>query len=262
MQENIIELIHAAVRDNRKIWVATVIASQGSTPGKPGMKMVVYPDGTTAGTIGGGQVERDVLDDILKNRYGALVRREFELKGDFGASPGMTCGGSQEVLIETFGASSRLYIIGAGHCAMELSELAGRCGFAVTVIDDRPEWASREKHPRASVAVCGDYSGIGNHVGFSEEAFIVIMTHQHAHDEEALRACLDKRWRYLGMIGSQRKVGLLFDKLASEGVSREILARVSSPIGIDIGSQTPAEIAVSIAAQLILVRNGPKGPGK
>lgn len=258
MQENIIEIISAAVRDNQRIWVATVIAAQGSTPGKPGMKMVIYPDGTTAGTIGGGQVERDVIAETLEKRYSALTRRLYEMSGDFGQQAGMACGGQQEVIIEPFGSSAPLYIVGAGHCAMELSALAARCGFAVTVIDDRPEWANRERHPRAKVLICQDYSNLERHIAFSEDAFVVIMTHQHLHDEEALRACIRRKWRYLGMIGSRRKVGLLFDKLASEGVERKLLDRVSSPIGLDIGSETPAEIAVSITAQLIEVRNGRK----
>jgi len=259
LQENIIELIHAAIRDNRKIWVATVISVEGSTPGKPGMKMVVFPDGTTAGTIGGGQMEKDVISEIREKRYSVLTKRRYEMSGDFGPKGGMACGGEQEVIIEPFGASCPLYIVGAGHCAMELSALANRCGFAVTVIDDRPDWANRERHPRASTVVCQDYSDLGRHIAFSEEAFIVIMTHQHLHDEEALRACVRRDWRYLGMIGSRRKVGLLFDKLASEGVDRALLDRVRSPIGLDIGSETPAEIAVSITAQLIEVRNGKKG---
>lgn len=258
MQENIIDLIQAAIRDNRKIWAVTVIASEGSTPGKPGMKMVVYPDGATAGTIGGGQVEKEVVAEIVEKRPLVLTKRRYELQDDFGEKGGMTCGGAQEVIIEPFGTATPLYIIGAGHCAMELSALASRCGFAVTVIDDRPEWANREKHPYAHPVLCRDYSSLEGSIAFSEEPYIVIMTHQHLHDEEALRCCLKERWRFLGMIGSKRKVGLLFDKLASEGFDRTLLDRVRSPIGLDIGSETPAEIAVSIVAQLIEVRNGRK----
>lgn len=201
-------------------------------------------------------MEKDVIAEILAQRPEGLARRTFEMGGDFSSKPGMACGGSQEVLIEPFGSSSRLYVIGAGHCAMELSALAGRCGFSVTVIDDRPDWANKGKHPLAAVSVCRSYSGLDDYIDFSDQAYIVIMTHQHLHDEEALRACLRRKWSYLGMIGSRRKVGLLFDKLASEGVGRELLAGVHSPIGFEIGSQTPAEIAVSIAAQLIAVRNG------
>lgn len=261
MHQDIIERLHVAVLENRRVWLVTVIASRGSTPGKPGMKMLVYPDGSFAGTIGGGQVERDVLADISDKRYDALAQLTFEMKGDFGSSPGMSCGGSQDVLIESFGAASQLFIIGAGHCAMELSELASRCAFSVTVVDDRPEWASCEKHPRAAVRICDSYDDLEGTINFSDQAYIVIMTHQHAHDEEALRACLHRPWRYLGMIGSKRKAGLLLDKLASEGIDRGLLGRIRSPIGLDIGSETTAEIAVSIVAQLIEVRNGKKGFG-
>ncbi len=259
MQENILDLLYAAKRDNRKLWLVTVISTQGSTPGKPGMKMVVYPDGTTAGTIGGGQVEREVIAEVMEKRYPVLTKRQYQMGGDFGEKGGMACGGAQELIIEPLGTATPLYIIGAGHCAVELSALAGRCGFAVTVIDDRPEWANREKHPQAHTSICQGYSDLEKHIAFSEDAFIVIMTHQHLHDEEALRYCIRRKWRYLGMIGSRRKVGLLFDKLAAEGVEPSVLGRVRAPIGLDIGSETPAEIAVSIAAQLIEVRNGRKG---
>jgi len=251
----IIEEMARAVRNNQPFWTATVIESQGSSPGKPGMKMIVYPDGRTSGTIGGGQVEQDVVDHIKKHRYQTPVRLSFQMSGDFADQPGMACGGSQEVLIEPFGPQAPLYIIGAGHCAVELSDLAARCGFSVTVIDDRPEWCQPQKHPRAVCRLCRSYSDFEGIIDFSPQAFIVVMTHQHAHDEEALRACLGKPWRYLGVIGSRRKAGLLLDKLASEGADRERLQRIHSPIGLPIGSQTPAEIAVSICAQLIAVRN-------
>lgn len=258
MQNEIFEEIALAIKEKRKLWLVTVIESQGSSPGKPGMKMIVYSDGKTSGTIGGGQVERDVINDVLNGRFNSLARRTYQMMGDFGQQPGMTCGGSQEVLIEPLSSGTPLYIIGAGHCAMELSSLASRCGFSVTVIDDRPEWCNKEKHPQAACHLCQNYADFSGLIDFSPEAYIVIMTHEHAHDEEALRACLYKPWKYLGMIGSRRKVGLLFDKLASEGVEKKLLERLHSPIGLPIGSQTPAEIAVSIVAQLIAVRNDDK----
>jgi xanthine dehydrogenase accessory factor len=255
MLPDIIEEMAQAARNQQPFWLVTVIDSQGSSPGKPGMKMIVYTDGRTSGTVGGGQVEQDVVVHIKKHRYQTLARLSFEMSGDFSGRPGMACGGSQEVLIEPFGLQSPLYIIGAGHCAVELSDLAARCGFSVTVIDDRLEWCQPQKHPRALCRLCRSYTDFEGIINFSPQAFIVIMTHQHAHDEEALRACLGKPWRYLGMIGSRRKAGLLLDKLASEGIDRELLQRVCSPIGLPIGSQTPAEIAVSICAQLIADRN-------
>lgn len=255
MPNNIFEEIALAIKENRKLWLATVIESQGSSPGKPGMKMIIYPDGRTSGTIGGGQIEKEVIEDVLKRSYDTLVKCSFQLKGDFAGQPGLTCGGTQEVLIESISSGAPLFIIGAGHCAMELSALASRCGFAVTVIDDRPDWCNKENHPQAVCRICQDYSDFTGLIDYSPETYIVIMTHEHAHDEEALRVCLHKPWKYLGLIGSKRKVGLLFDKLASEGIERKSLERIHSPIGLSIGSQTPAEIAVSIVAQLISLRN-------
>jgi xanthine dehydrogenase accessory factor len=245
-----------AADNNTARCVATVIAAEGSSPGKPGFKILVYADGTIFGTVGGGEAEQRVIAAALSNAEGVRTMR-FELKGQPDQQDGtkMICGGAMEVLLEPVGTASQLYILGGGHCGGTLSAMAAQCGFAVTVIDDRPEWASKDKHPAARV-ICAPYLQAARHIRFSDDAYIVIMTHGHENDELLLRDFVSRQHRYLGLIASKRKVGLFFERLEKDGVKREQLARLYTPIGFDIGSETPAEIAISIVAQLIAVRSG------
>jgi xanthine dehydrogenase accessory factor len=237
--------------------LATVIQAEGSAPGKPGFKMLVGGDGSILGTVGGGEAEQRVIAAALSNAEGVRTMR-FELSGQPGQKDGtnMVCGGAMGGLLETLAARGRLYILGGGDCGIALAHIAKLSGFHVTVIDDRLEWASRDRHPDADALVCAPFADTGKHVVFSPDTYVVIMTHGHDHDEAALRQCVGRECKYLGLIGSGRKVKLFLDKLQAEGHPRGALAKIFAPIGFEIGSQTPAEIAVSIAAQLIAVRSG------
>jgi xanthine dehydrogenase accessory factor len=246
-----------AVDSNTARCVATVISAEGSSPGKPGFKMLVYADGSIFGTVGGGEAEQRVIAAAMTNAEGVRTMR-FELKGQPDAKDGsrMICGGAMEILLEPVGKTHQLYILGGGHCGIALSHLAKLSGFHVTVIDDRPEWAAKDKHPDADKIVLSAYSEAVKHITFSDQAYIVIMTHGHDADELLLRDFVVRQYKYLGLIASKRKVGLFFERMEKDGISKGRLARLYTPIGFDIGSETPAEIAVSIAAQLIAVRNG------
>jgi xanthine dehydrogenase accessory factor len=169
---------------------------------------------------------------------------------------GMVCGGFQEILIEPLFFGAPLFIIGGGHCGMALSAMASRTGFTVTVLDDRDEWASKEKHPGAAQVVRTSFLDVVPHIAFSPEAFIVIMTHGHKHDEAALRQVVRKEYRYLGMLGSERKAAEVLARLKADGFTDAELERVHTPAGFAIGSHTPEEIAVSILAQMIAVKSG------
>jgi xanthine dehydrogenase accessory factor len=244
----------------RTLWIATVVRVEGSAPASVGMKLLASPDGLVAGTIGGGDIERRVLERIALERPASPECWSYDL-GDLGgngshdSATAMICGGRQEILIEPIANEAPLYIIGGGHCGMALSELAARCGFAVTVLDNRAEWASNVRHPSARRCVCAPYGDVAKHVGQSDRAFVVIMTHGHAHDELVLSELIGRPFRYLGMIGSAGKVRTVLEHLMSDGVPRESVVRVYSPVGLEIGSHTPYEIAVSICAQMIAVRN-------
>lgn len=246
-----------AMEKNTALCVATVISTEGSSPGKPGFKMLVYADGSIYGTVGGGEAEMMVIRAATAGDLAEARKLRFDLKGEPDKKDGtkMICGGAMEVFVEPVGKRSRLFILGGGHCGQALSQMAAQCGFAVTVIDDRLEWASQDKHPSARV-VCSPYSEAGKHITFGPDAYIVIMTHGHDHDEQVLRMCLKQEYKYLGLIASRRKVSLFFEKLLKDGFAKEKLAGIFSPIGFAIGSDAPAEIAVSIMAQLIAVRSG------
>jgi len=239
----------------------TVTAAEGSTPRKAGAKMLVTADGRTWDTIGGGDIERMVIEHVLNTQPPdtSVVRYTLTDKGVAAGGPDMTCGGTMELLIEPLTANLHLYILGGGHCGIDLSQLAARTGFAVTVIDNRAEWASREKHPAARV-ICAPYDELEHHVRFAPDCYVVIMTHNHEHDEAATRICLQHETRFLGVIGSKNKARTLKNKLAQVGFTATDIARVTCPVGYEIGSHTPAEIAVSIVAQLIAVRNGQPEP--
>lgn len=240
-------------------WLVTVVGVEGSTPGKVGMKMIVNDRGEIDGTIGGGAIELRVIRKIMDEKPTNAVRWSFDLGGNFsGEKTGMICGGQQEILIDPLFVGHELYIVGAGHCGRALSELATKCNFAVTVIDDRPEFVTTEYHPFASRLICSLYSEIDQHIEFSPEVFIVIMTHAHKNDELVMRKVLGKSYKYLGVIGSATKVRTVKTRLLKDGFDQAELSRVYSPIGFDIGSQTPYEIAVSITAQLIAKRNNKK----
>jgi xanthine dehydrogenase accessory factor len=247
-----LELLEAG----RAGWMITVIAAEGSTPQKAGAKMLVAADGGMWGTIGGGDVERMIIEHVLKTQPQQAIVVPYTLtdKGVAAGGPDMTCGGTMNLLVEPLAVYPHLYILGGGHCGIELSHLAARTGFAVTVMDNRTEWASREKHPDARV-ICAPYSELETHVRFSPDCSVVIMTHNHEHDEAAARLCVKHETRFLGVIGSKNKARTLKSKLAQAGISAADLERITCPVGVEIGSHTPAEIAVSVVAQLIAVRN-------
>ena len=220
----------------------------GHAPQVAGAKMLVLPDGTIQGTIGGGKVEHVVIDAALEALKTKEIRTEtYQLKADLG----MCCGGQMQVYMEPVIPVARLILFGAGHVAQPTASLAAQCGFEVHVVDERPDWNNSERFPTShtlNVVPHGDY--------LLQEVFrpsdaIVILTHNHDHDREILRDCLSVHTGYVGMIGSTRKVQKTLRQLALEGISELDLERAHAPIGLDIQAETPQEIAVSIVGELI-----------
>ena len=224
-----------------------------SIPTKLGERMIVFLSGKICGTIGGGDLEKKIIDDIILSKPIEASKLSFKLT-KFGNTQ-MVCGGLVEVLIERLHNPYLLYIIGAGHCGIELSRLAKSVGFYVTVIDNRKEWANKEKHPLADNLTITPYKNIEKHINFTDNTYIVIMTHNHQYDELILKKCLKRKYKYLGMIGSTNKVKECFKHLIKQGCSKKMLSKVYAPIGFSIGSITPEEIAFSILSQIISVKN-------
>lgn len=245
------------INRNVGFWIATVIKSEGHTPARPGMKMLVETDGKITGTIGGGDIEKKVIDYIIANKPQDSILLDYNLgsESDNAESASMICGGIQTVFIEPNNIKPVLYIIGGGHCGNALSGLAYQTGFRIIVIDNREDLVNMIRNPVTAVDVI-DYNKINNYIGFSDDIYIVIMTHSHQYDEFVLEKLIDSNYKYLGMIGSRKKVKVILDNMVKKGFDNELVKKVFSPVGFDIGSHTPEEIAISIMAQIIAVRYG------
>lgn len=235
----------------------TIVRANGSTPQRTGAKLLVFADGRTIGTIGGGCYENDAIGrarGVIASGRPALVR--YDLNDDFVEESGLICGGQMEVYIDPLTPAPRLYIVGAGHVGFHLARAAADAGFRIHVIDDREKFASPERFPSAEAIVVDDIAAWLHRADVPSTAYVVVVTRGHTHDVDALRALGARDLRYLGLIGSRAKVVRVFDALLAEGMPPECLDRVHAPIGLDLGAVTPAEIAISILAELIAVRHG------
>lgn len=341
----LLDSLVAALGQGRQVACCRLVETRGSTPQKPGAAMLVFDDGSQAGTLGGGCVEAEVKRQAL----GVLTAGEaavvtFQLDDDYGWDDGLICGGRMQVLIDPLrrptereyllelhrrasagqgmteaivfdsqtsglpsGASylldaeghlvacardnlsgaapqavldalrplsdrprpyaragvaflplmerCTLVIVGGGHVGQAVGRMAAELDFDVWVVDDRPEYVTDERFPAAQRRIAGTMGEVLPALEITANTYCLIVTRGHNHDEEALYHLIDRGARYVGMIGSKRKIKLIFDDLRAEGISAESLARVYAPVGLDIGSQTVAEISVSIAAELVAHRN-------
>ncbi len=231
--------------------LCVLVEATGSVPQIPGAKMLVKGDGSIAGTVGGGALEHRVIEAALEAIEAGEPRLE---RYDTVRDLGMACGGQTAVFIDPIGIRPDLVIFGAGHIGRDLCAMAARCGFRITVVDERPEWAVETAFPDADQVVVGEPSALLDDLPLSAASFAVLVSHSHAVDQRILGELLERPWRYLGMIASKRKVAQIFGDLERGGADRAALDRVHSPIGLKIGGADPGEIAVSILAELIRVR--------
>ena len=328
----------------------TVVETKGSTPQKPGSKLLILPDLRNIGTLGGGCVEAEARRQAIGLMQGGVPRLlEFQLDSDYGWDDGLICGGNMKIFIDlpnthaesemftriqelnrekvplmsatvveskqpdirvgmkmvfanngqrigTLGDStleaeieteisdileqnrSSLYkkdktvsiflepiqprptllIAGAGHVGQALCHIGSWLDFDIAIVDDRADFASKSRLPEADEIIIGDIAEELRHYPINHLTYVVIVTRGHQHDESALHSVVESDARYIGLIGSRRKIKLIYDDLLDEGIPIEKLRRVYAPIGLDINSKTVPEIAVSIASQLIQVRNGAK----
>jgi xanthine dehydrogenase accessory factor len=237
--------------------VAIVIAASGSTPREEGAKMLVKADGSIMGTVGGGNIEKKVIQEAMNvMRRGKAVKLEYRLHsgGEHGVETGMICGGDVEVFIEPILSAPRLYIFGGGHIALPLVKMAKLADFKVIVIDDRESFANPERFPDAVETIACGFAASYEKLNIDLNSYIVIVTYGHKGDETVLEGALKTPAKYIGMIGSKEKNKAVFAHLLDKGFTQEDLNRVHAPIGVRIMAQTPQEIAVSILAELILVK--------
>ncbi len=242
-------------REGRRGALATIINVRGSIPSFETAKMLVRDDGSIAGTIGGGCVEAEVWQAAREVMQEEKPRSlTFNLNNNPKYDSGLVCGGTLEIYVEPVLPASTLYLFGAGHVAINLYKVARMAGFDVVIVDDRESYANRERFPEAKDIYADDFDRVTAQLAPNESSYLVITTRGHRDDMRVLRWAVETPARYIGMIGSQRKVIAIYRELEKEGVAREKLARVYAPMGIDIGAITPEEIAVSVAAELIAVR--------
>ncbi len=339
----ILEQLERVRRSGQTVAYTALIETRGSTPQKAGAAMLVYPDGSQFGTLGGGCVEAEVKRRALRLiDHGEPELLTFQLDDNYGWDDGLICGGRMKMLVDPlrpgedvsyfetlnsllatgaacteaividpeksggghagdrflldaqggvvasrarvampesvarnlrpvqqrprpyveqgisylpFLGRCRLIIVGAGHVGQKVAQLAAEVDFDVWVVDDREEYASSQRFPTASRLLVGPVDTALSGLEIDANTYCLIVTRGHNHDEEALYHLAETPATYVGMIGSHRKIKLIFDDLLAEGISREALGRVKAPLGFDIGSQTVPEIAISIVAELIAHRN-------
>lgn len=362
MEKEIVQGLNQAIEQNLEVALITVTNVRGSTPRKPGAKMLVFADGTTLGTIGGGCGEaegrREALN-VLATRAPKLY--DLNMTADIAQEEGMVCGGIMGLFIDYLGSQSsmeqislieaylseikettnpvlvtvieaaegqfvgrkmflkndgkvigdlgieglnrvalesakivgkrcrpvvvsldpefepcdtsltkaafrllvespttlvQLLILGAGHIALPLATMAKIVGYEVTVVDDRPSFANANRFPSADMIICNDFERALDEIQINPQTFVVIITRGHRYDKICLRKVINQPASYIGMIGSRKRVKALLAELEEEGITRESLQRLYSPIGLNIGAETPEEIAISILGELIKVHRG------
>jgi xanthine dehydrogenase accessory factor len=258
MNKEIFAAVSDALEKGELAALVTIVSTTGSTPQRVGAKMLVYSDGRTVGTIGGGCYENDAFwkaREAIEQRKPQLVH--YELSDDFAQETGLICGGQMDVYIEPIEPSPALFIVGAGHVGFHLARVAHEVGFVVHVVDDREKFANAERFPTAAEIVVDDIPQWLERVSLPSHAYVVVVTRGHTNDLEAMRALAPCDLRYLGLIGSRAKVARIYEELLKTShLAPERLERVHAPIGLDIGAVTPQEIAISILAELIAVKHG------
>lgn len=246
----VLEAAAQCLKGGRPAAMATVFARHGSAPSTPGQKLFLTADGTAMGTVGGGAVEREVLEalgNLLSSAETEPRLQTFKL----GAELGMCCGGRVDILLEPLAASIPCFVVGAGHVATALGPLLARLGFSVTIADEREEWATSDRIPGV-LTVQAEFDEAGKDL--APHTLILVMTHDHALDQRVIEWAVTKNFPYVGGVGSRAKAIRVRERLRHKGFSEEACERVRMPIGVDIGARLPEEIAVAIAAELVAYR--------
>lgn len=255
MNMGLAELIDKASSLHQPSVLVTLVAINGSVPQKAGAHMLVEAGGKSYGTVGGGQLEYHLIQlsqQILAD-YSPPRLVELNLAKDLH----MACGGSVSAFLEPLGLAEKVVIFGCGHVARQTAPLLVSVGFDVTVVDDRSEWADSGAFPDSVTVVCQDLVQFARQTADSanERTWVLIMSRGHTLDFEVLAEVLKGGFRYIGVMSSMNKRTEFYRRLAEAGFEPAALQKLRIPLGIEIGSKTPPEIAVSIAAELISLRN-------
>ncbi len=234
--------------------MATIVHTNGSIPSYESSRMIVREDGSIAGTIGGGCVEAEVWAAAKEVMHKEAPRKiVFNLNNEASYDNGLICGGTLEVFVEPILPKPMLYLFGGGHVSMAVAKAASGVGFGIVVVDDREAFANVERFPMAH-EIHPTYEDGFQRIRPNAASYLVIVTRGHKEDMRVLGWAVRTPARYIGMIGSKRKVLSVYRALENEGYRPEEFQRVYAPMGLEIGALAPEEIAVSIVAELIAIR--------
>lgn len=252
--DNVSQAIVDVLQNNKPAALATVVKTRGASPRAAGAKMLVYPDGSIVGSVGGGEMELRVIEAAKQAlRENQTRYLDMTLSNEQRGDP-LICGGEMEIFVEPLLTTPTLIIVGAGHIGNALAHLGQFLGFRVVVLDDRPDFVSPENFPHADLRITGDLATKIREVEITPLTYLVLVTRAHTLDAALLGAIVDQPAAYIGMLGSKRRVMTVMDSLKKQGASEAALARVHAPIGIEIQAETPEEIATSIMAEIIQVK--------
>ena len=260
MHKSIYEAITEIEKTNESGALCTVVKSEGSTPRHVGSKMLVYPDGKFIGTVGGGDLEHRVLEEAwMAMSDGQSRMLSYTMSDPSRGDPGV-CGGTVEVFVEPILPPAMIVVIGAGHVGKAVVHLAKWLGFRVAVSDDRAEFCNPDVTPGADAYYPVEMGKLPEHLKINKRTYIVITSRGSNVDAQGLPGLLEAEAAYVGVIGSKRRWLTTVKALKAKGVSEEKIARVHSPMGLELNAETPEEIAVSILAEILMLKD--KGSGK
>lgn len=247
-------------KNNQAAALCTVTSSEGSTPRHVGSKMLVYPDGKFIGTVGGGELENRVLKAALESIYNEIaLTLSYNMADPSRGDPGV-CGGQVEVFVEPILPAPLLVVIGAGHVGKAVVHLAKWLGYRVAASDDRAEFCNPASTPGADAYYPVTMDELPKHITIDKRTILILTTRGSAVDAAGLSPLLDSPAAYIGVIGSKRRWAITVKALKEKGVSNEKIAKVHSPMGLELQAETPEEIAVSIMAEVMMLKD--KGTGK
>jgi len=252
MTKDVLKFATQCADEGQKVALITVTAITGSSPATPGQMIAVLADGSISGTVGGGASEHKIITRAVE----AIRSNEdvFKLFIDH-AETGMTCGGSMEVVGNIIGNQPGICIFGGGHISQSLAAIAHHAGFAVSIVEDRVELNHHFEFANFILSKAGEHD---THIPPLQADYAVICTRGHSTDIDALRYCLKNDFKYIGMIGSKKKVSEVYTTLINEGVDKTKIDSIYAPIGLDIAGTSPGEIAVAIIAEILLIKNNGK----
>ena len=254
MEKIVINTLARCLETNEPAALVSVISNSGASPGKTGAMMLVYGKGETCGTVGGGNLEYQAIAEAhaclatgISKEICYHLTMDSELK--------MSCGGKVKMFVKVFSSQPELLIAGAGHVGKELYALALHVGFRTVIFDDRPEFNTEKTFPQAKRIVCTDVASALKEYPISKNSYIAIVTPSHETDRQALIAVFDSDAMYKGMIGSSKKVKETLNALREHGATEEQVNEIYAPMGLNIASVRPSEIALSIMSEILMVKN-------